>query len=69
MELQGTILASELIKMLQDKCKDGDLPVEFYSYEWTDDLEELNWQHRDFVSVKKHKGIIKIYVERQNGGN
>lgn len=64
MELRGTIPASELIKMLQDRCKDGDLPVEFYSYEWTDDLEDEEYQHRWFEKVRKNNNVIKIYLKR-----
>ena len=64
MILCNSIKASELIKILQDKCKDGDLPVEFYSYEWTDDLEELEYQYRDLTEVKKHNDVIKIYLDR-----
>lgn len=34
--------ASELIAKLQDMTKDGDREVEFFSWEWTEDLEEKN---------------------------
>lgn len=64
MVLRDVIPASELIKMLQDRCKDGDLPVKFYSYEWTDDLEEEEYQHRYFAKARKDEGVIKIYLER-----
>lgn len=56
--------ASELIKLLQSKCKDGDLEVEFYSYEWDDDLEGLSYHQRDFDKVSKKGDKVRIFISR-----
>ena len=56
--------ASELIKLLQSKCKDDDPIIEFRSYEWTDDLEELKYLPRDFESVQRIKDTIRIIISR-----
>ena len=55
---------SELIKLLQSKCQDDDPIIEFYSYEWTDDLEELDYMPRDFESVSREDGAIIITISR-----
>jgi len=54
---------SELIKILQN-IKDSDMPVEFYSYEWTDDLKEQEYQLRQFEDIEKCEGAIKIYLDK-----
>lgn len=56
--------ASELIKMIQDKCKGQDPEVEFHSYEWDDDLENMSYHERDFEKVSKCGDKLKIYVSR-----
>lgn len=56
--------ASELIKMLEEANKDGDREVEFFSYEWTDDLEYLEYQERTFERVRKHRGKVRIEISR-----
>lgn len=55
---------SELIKLLESKCKGDDPEVEFYSYEWADNLEELEYLKRYFFEVKRKNGIIKIFIDR-----
>ena len=52
--------ASELIAKLQELTKDGDREVEFYSYEWTEDLEWQEYQKRDLTDVKKNRGKVRI---------
>ena len=56
--------ASELIKLLQDKCKDEDLEVEFHSYEWDDDLEGLSYHERYFEKVCKRGDTVRILISR-----
>lgn len=55
---------SELIKLLESKCKNDDPIVEFYSYEWTDNLEECDYLERDFESVEREDGVVKIIISR-----
>lgn len=55
---------SEFIKLLQDKCGEDDPIIEFYSYEWTDDLESLEYQERYFEAVSKNNGVIRIEISR-----
>lgn len=55
--------ASELIAMLQKATKDGDREVEFFSYEWTEDLETKEYQQRWPEKVKKHKGKVRILLD------
>lgn len=56
--------ASELIKLIESKCKGQDPEVEFLSYEWDDDLEGLSYHPRDFEKVSKHGDKLKIFVSR-----
>ncbi len=56
--------ASELIKLLQSKCKDDDPIIEFRSYEWTDDLEELKYLPRNFESIHRVKDSIRITISK-----
>lgn len=56
--------ASELIKLIHSKCKGEDLEVEFLSYEWDDDLEDLSYQERDFEKVQKRGTKVQILVSR-----
>ena len=56
--------ASELIKLINSKCKGEDLEVEFLSYEWDDDLEDLSYQERDFEKVQKRGTKVQILVSR-----
>lgn len=54
--------ASELIAKLQAATKDGDREVEFFSDEWTEDLEEHKYQERYLEKVKKHNGKVRIML-------
>lgn len=56
--------ASELIQLIQSKCRGDDPIIEFQSYEWTDDLEELDYMPRDFESVSREDGTIIITTSR-----
>ena len=56
--------ASELIKMIEEKCKGKDLDVQFFSYEWNDDLEDLSYHERDFDKISRAKDKLCIYVSR-----
>lgn len=60
----GSILASDLIRQLQKLTRDGDRIVDFYSYEWTDNLEDLEYQPRGLEAVKRENGKIRIYISR-----
>lgn len=55
--------ASELIELLQKATKDGDREVEFFSDEWTEDLEEKKPQQKWPTTVKKHRGKIRIMLD------
>ena len=55
---------SELIKLLERKCKNDDPIVEFYSYEWADNLEYIDYFKRDFERVRRKNGVIKIEIGR-----
>jgi hypothetical protein len=51
--------------MLQGKVKPGEDPeVLFESYEWDDDLEDQDYQPRDFEKVSRRKGQIVVTVSR-----
>ena len=56
--------ASEFIKLLQDKCGEDDPIIEFYSYEWMDDLESLEYQKRYFEDACRNNGVIRIKISR-----
>lgn len=58
------IKASELIKLLQSKCKTGEEIVEFHSYEWNDDLEDLSYHERTFEKVSRRGDTIRVFVSR-----
>lgn len=55
--------ASELIAKLQEMTKDGDREVEFFSWEWTEDLEEKEYQQRFFEKAKEENGKIRILLD------
>lgn len=56
---------SEFIEMLQKKAKPGEDPeVVFESFEWTDDLEDQEYQPRDFEGVKRRKGKVVVSLSR-----
>ena len=55
---------SELIKLLESKCKNDDPIVEFHSYEWTDDLEGCDYLERDFERVRRKNGVVRIEISR-----
>lgn len=56
--------ASELIKLLESKCKGDDPELEFYSYEWTETLEEIKYLKRYLCTTKRNNGVIKIFINR-----
>lgn len=56
--------ASELIKLIQEKCKGEDPEVEFQSYEWNDDLEDLSYHERDFDGLDKEGNTLIIRTSR-----
>ena len=56
--------ASELCRMIMSRCRDKDCEIEFWSYEWDDDLKGLSYHIRDFDSVDRKNGIIRIMVSR-----
>lgn len=56
--------ASELITFIQKKCRDDDPEIEFYSHEWTDDLEKNELQQRYFENIRRKNGVIQIEVSR-----
>lgn len=56
--------ASELIKMIQEKCNGEDPEVEFQSYEWNDDLEDLSYHKRDFDGIDKIGEALIIHTSR-----
>ena len=55
--------ASELIQLLQQKCKDDDPELEFYAYRWNDDLEAKGYNEAWFERVSRRKGKIRVFVE------
>ena len=56
--------ASELINFIQKKCRDDDPEIEFYSDEWTDDLEKTELQKRYFENIRRKDGVIRIEIAR-----
>ena len=55
---------SELIKLLERKCKNDDPIVEFYSYEWADNLEYIDYFERHLDNVRRKNGVIRIEISR-----
>ena len=56
---------SELIGFLEKKRRNGDDPeIKFESYEWTDDLEEVEYLPRHFDGVSRKNGAIVIRTSR-----
>lgn len=56
---------NQFIEMLKGLVKDGEDPeVVFESYEWTDDLEEMEYQPRDFEMVGRQEDKIVITISR-----
>ena len=56
---------SEFIEMLNKNTRNGDDPdIYFESYEWTDDLEELQYLHRNFEEIYRKNGKIVIHISR-----
>lgn len=56
---------SEFIEMLNKNTRNGDDPdVYFESYEWTDDLEELQYLDRNFEEIYRKNGKIVIRISR-----
>ena len=56
--------ASELITFIQKKCRDDDPEIEFYSNEWSDDLEKIELQQRYFENIRRKDGVIRIEIAR-----
>lgn len=56
--------ASELITFIQKKCRDDDPEIEFYSNEWSDDLEKIEVQQRYFENIRRKDGVIRIEIAR-----
>ena len=56
------MMVSELIAKLQNAIKDGDREVEFHSYEWTEDLEYMAYQKRNFEEVQRKNGKVRIMI-------
>lgn len=56
--------ASELITFIQKKCRDDDPEIEFYSNEWSDDLEKIELQKRYFENIRRKDGVIRIEIAR-----
>lgn len=56
--------ASELIALIQSECKTGDEIVEFLSYEWNDDLEDLSYHERTFEKVSREGNTLRVFVTR-----
>lgn len=63
-ERMVTMKASELIKLIESECKGQDPEVEFFSYEWDDDLEDMSYHERDFEKVSNEENKLRIYVSR-----
>lgn len=55
--------ASELIKVLQQKCKGDDPEIEFLAYRWNDDLEEKGDNPAWFSRVSRRKGKIQVFID------
>lgn len=55
---------NEFIDMLKKKAKTGEEEIEFFSYEWDDDLENCSYHERYFESVHRKKDSIEIYISR-----
>ena len=54
---------SELIKVLQQKCKGDDPEIEFLAYRWRDDLEYEEYLPARFSQIRRYKGEIRIFVD------
>lgn len=55
--------ASELIKMIEKKCGDEDLDIEFMAYRWSDDLEVKDYFEAFFNNIKKKGNTLKIFID------
>lgn len=57
---------SSLIEVLsQYQKKYGDMPVNFFSYEWTEDLEDMKYQKRSLYrgGIRKTSAGLRISVD------
>lgn len=57
---------SSLIEVLSEyEKKYGDMPVNFFSYEWTEDLEEMKYQKRYLYKggIRKTNTGLRIAVD------
>lgn len=58
------ITISSLIKTLTAyKKKYGELPVTFFSNEWTADLEEMEYQERTYSGIRKRGNALRIMLD------
>lgn len=57
---------SQYIKQLQEAAKKvgGDPEIKFESYEWTEDLENMQFQPRDFEGVSIQDGAIVVQTSK-----
>lgn len=56
--------ASELIELITKRCRGEDPEIQFFAYEWDDDLEGLSYHKRWFDKVQKSKDTLRIFVSR-----
>lgn len=64
-EVRKMMKLSQFIEMLKAFAKEGEDPeVIFESYEWTDNLEELDYQPRDFETVGRQGDKIVVTLSR-----
>ena len=53
---------NEFIEMLKKTAKTGDEKIEFFSDEWTDNLECKEYQERWLMEACREKDSIRIYL-------
>lgn len=53
---------NEFIEMLRKNSKTGDEKIEFFSDEWTEDLDCKEYQERWLMEVCRNKDNIRIYI-------
>ena len=56
--------ASEFIKLIVSECNGEDPEIEFFSYEWDDDLEGLSYHEREFECIGREGDKIQVHVNR-----
>ena len=55
--------ASELIALLQSKCKNEDSEIEFFAYRWNDDLEDKGDNPAWFNRIQRKEDKIQIFID------